>query len=142
MFKDLPPLEDLIKELKDIKDVGIKPQKYNNNSFDKSLQTYLNQPKQDVIKPIKSYFDLKSIQESKTPEEVANTFQTIFFEMMLKEMKNGLFEFSSSDFGNKMYMDMFFMQLAQVMADSNQIGLKDYILNAINNYTKNSKPEG
>ncbi|EEP61388.1 rod-binding protein [Sulfurihydrogenibium yellowstonense] len=142
MFKDLPPLEDLIKELKDIKDVGIKSQKRNNNSFDKSLQTYLNQPKQDVIKPIKSYFDLKSIQESKTPEEVANTFQTIFFEMMLKEMKNGLFEFSSSDFGNKMYMDMFFMQLAQVMADSNQIGLKDYILNAINNYTKNSKPEG
>ena len=142
MFKDLPPLEDLIKELKDIKDVGIKPHKNNNNSFDKSLQTYLNQPKQDVIKPIKSYFDLKSIQESKTPEEVANTFQTIFFEMMLKEMKNSLFEFSSSDFGNKMYMDMFFMQLAQVMADSNQIGLKDYILNAINNYTKNSKPEG
>jgi len=142
MFKDLPPLEDLIKELKDIKDVGIKSQKRNNNSFDKSLQTYLNQPKQDVIKPIKSYFDLKSIQESKTPEEVANTFQTIFFEMMLKEMKNGLFEFSSSDFGNKMYMDMFFMQLAQVMADSNQIGLKDYILNAISNYTKNSKPEG
>jgi flagellar protein FlgJ len=142
MFKDLPPLEDLIKELKDIKDVGIKSQKHNNNSFDKSLQTYLNQPKQNVIKPIKSYFDLKSIQESKTPEEVANTFQTIFFEMMLKEMKNGLFEFSSSDFGNKMYMDMFFMQLAQVMADSNQIGLKDYILNAINNYTKNSKPEG
>jgi flagellar protein FlgJ len=41
-----------------------------------------------------------------------------------------------------MYIDMFFMQLAQVMADSNQIGLKDYILNAINNYTKNSKPEG
>jgi flagellar protein FlgJ len=142
MFKDLPPLEDLIKELKDIKDVGIKPQKHNNNNFDKSLQTYLNQPKQDIIKPIKSYFDLKSIQESKTPEEVANTFQTIFFEMMLKEMKNGLFEFSSSDFGNKMYMDMFFMQLAQVMADSNQIELKDYILNAINNYTKNSKPEG
>jgi flagellar protein FlgJ len=142
MFKDLPPLEDLIKELKDIKDVGIKPQKYNNTSFDKSLQTYLNQPKQDVIKPIKSYFDLKSIQELKTPEEVANTFQTIFFEMMLKEMKNSLFKFSSSDFGNKMYMDMFFMQLAQVMADSNQIGLKDYILNAINNYTKNSKPEG
>jgi Rod binding protein len=142
MFKDLPPLGDLIKELKDIKDVGIKAQKHNNNSFDKSLQTYLNQPKQDAIKPIKSYFDLKSIQESKTPEEVANTFQTIFFEMMLKEMKNGLFEFSSSDFGNKMFMDMFFMQLAQVMADSNQIGLKDYILNAINNYTKNSKPEG
>jgi flagellar protein FlgJ len=141
MFKDLPPLEDLIKELKDIKDVSIKPQKHN-NSFDKSLQTYLNQPKQDVIKPIKSYFDLKSIQESKTPEEVVSTFQTIFFEMMLKEMKNSLFEFSSSDFGNKMYMDMFFMQLAQVMADSNQIGLKDYILNAINNYTKNSKPEG
>jgi len=142
MFKDLPPLEDLIKELKDIKDVGIKSQKHNNNGFDKSLQTYLNQPKQDVIKPIKSYFDLKSIQESKTPEKVANTFQTIFFEMMLKEMKNHLFEFSSSDFGNKMYMDMFFMQLAQVMADSNQIGLKDYILNAINNYTKNSILEG
>ncbi len=89
------------------------------------------------IGKINSYFDLKGIQEAKTPEEVAKNFQTLFLSILIKEMRKTIPEFSSSDFGNKMYIDMFDMQLAQVIADSDQIGLKDYILNAIKAYTQN-----
>ena len=139
MIDKLPPLEDLIKEFKD---TDIETSKMKDLNFDKTLSSYLNTPKQNSVNPIRSYFDLKTVQESKTPEEVAESLQTIFFEIMLKEMKKSMFEFSSSDFENRMYMDMFFMQLAQVMADSNQLGLKDYILKAINSYIQNSKTEG
>lgn len=86
---------------------------------------------------INSYFDLKTIQEAKKPEEVAKNFQTIFLSMVVKEMRKTVPQFSSNDFGSKMYLDMFDMQLAQVMADSDQLGLKDYILNAIKTYNQN-----
>ena len=86
---------------------------------------------------LNSYFDLKTIQEAKTPEEVAKNFQTIFLSMVVKEMRKTVPQFSSNDFGSKMYLDMFDMQLAQVMADSDQLGLKDYILNAIKTYNQN-----
>lgn len=89
------------------------------------------------IGKINSYFDLKTIQEAKTPEEVAKNFQTIFLSMVVKEMRKTIPEFSSKDFGSRMYLDMFDMQLAQVMSDSDQLGLKDYILSAIKVYTQN-----
>jgi flagellar protein FlgJ len=94
------------------------------------------------INRINSYFDLKSIQEAKTPEEVAKNFQTIFLSMLVKEMRKTIPQFSSNDFGSRMYLDMFDMQLAQVMADSDQLGLKDYILNAIKTYTQNQDKKG
>ncbi|WP_028950651.1 rod-binding protein [Sulfurihydrogenibium subterraneum] len=94
------------------------------------------------INHINSYFDLKSIQEAKTPEEVAKNFQTIFLSMVVKEMRKTVPQFSSNDFGSRMYLDMFDMQLAQVMADSDQLGLKDYILNAIKSYAQNQDKKG
>ncbi len=139
MIDKLPPLEQLIKEFKDIK---LDENKKNQKNFDNILKASLEKSKTDTIKNFKPYFDLKPLQEIKTPEEVATAFQTIIFEMMLKEMKNSVEMLSSDSFSNKMYTDMFFMQLAQVLAESNQTGLKDYILNAINSYTKNQHNEG
>lgn len=139
MIDKLPPLEQLIKDFKDVK---FDENKKNIINFDNILQANLNKSKTDTIKNFKPYFDLKPLKEMKTPEEVATAFQTILFEMMLKEMKNSIETLSSGSFSNKMYTDMFFMQLAQVLAESNQTGLKDYILNAINSYIKNQHNEG
>jgi len=62
--------------------------------------------------------------------------------MILKEFRKtldgGIF---GNSFAYSMNMDMFDMQIAEVIASSGQIGLKQYILNAIETYQKYSTGE-
>ena len=88
---------------------------------------------------IRPYWDIKDISQLHEPEEIAQEFEAIFVRMIMKEFRkslnNGLF---SSSFQSKMYLDMFDMQIAEVVASSGQLGLKQYILNALQTYQKYS----
>ena len=87
----------------------------------------------DSIKPIVPYWDVQNLSNIKTPEDAAEAFEAYFLRTLLKEMRksipDGLF---NTSFASKMYFDMFDMQIAQVMAQSDQLGLKEYILQGIN----------
>ena len=91
---------------------------------------------------IRPYWDVKDISQLKEPEEIAKEFEAIFVRMIMKEFRktlnNGLF---SSSFQSKMYLDMFDMQIAEAVASSGQLGLKQYILDALQTYQKYSTGE-
>ncbi|WP_457626353.1 rod-binding protein [Persephonella sp.] len=91
---------------------------------------------------IKAYWDVKELSRIKTPEEVAKEFETMFVRIMMKEFRKsldgGIF---SGSFSYKMYMDMFDMQIAEAISSSDQLGLKQYILDALKAYEKYSSGE-
>ncbi|WP_456464461.1 rod-binding protein [Persephonella sp.] len=91
---------------------------------------------------IKPYWEIKDLSQIKEPEEVAREFETMFVRILMKEFRKtldgGIF---SSSFSYKMYMDMFDMQIAEVIASSDKLGLKQYILDAIKTYEKYSAGE-
>ncbi len=91
---------------------------------------------------IKPYWEIKDLSQIKEPEEVAREFETMFVRILMKEFRKtldgGIF---SSSFSYKMYMDMFDMQIAEAIASSDKLGLKQYILDAIKTYEKYSAGE-
>jgi len=91
---------------------------------------------------IKPYWDVKEISQLKKPEEIAKEFETMFIRMVLKEFRKsldgGIF---SNSFSYKIYTDMFDMQIAEAIASSDQIGIKQYLLEAIKAYEKYSSGE-
>ena len=88
---------------------------------------------------IKPYWEIKDISQIKKPEDVAKEFEAMFVRMIMKEFRKtldgGIF---SGSFSYKMYMDMFDMQIAEAVASSDRLGLKQYILDAIKTYEKYS----
>ncbi len=88
---------------------------------------------------VRPYWDVKSISQINSPEEVAKEFEAIFVRMILKEFRKsldgGIF---SNSFSYKMFTDMFDMQIAQVISSSDKLGLKQYIMNALKTYQKYS----
>ncbi|WP_457639036.1 rod-binding protein [Persephonella sp.] len=91
---------------------------------------------------IKPYWDVKDLSQLKKPEEIAQEFEAMFVRMVLKEFRKsldgGIF---SNSFSYKMYMDMFDMQIAEAVASSGQLGIKQYVLEAIRAYEKYSTGE-
>ncbi|NPA16869.1 rod-binding protein [Persephonella sp.] len=91
---------------------------------------------------IRPYWDVKDISQLREPEEIAKEFEAMFIRMVLKEFRKsldgGIF---SNSFSYKMYMDMFDMQIAEAIASSDQIGIKQYVLDAIKAYEKYSSGE-
>ncbi len=86
----------------------------------------------DGIKSIQPYWDVQKINEIKTPEEAAEAFEAFFVRMILKEFRKSIPEgLFNSSFSSKMYLDMFDMQIAQAIAQSDQLGLKEYILQSL-----------
>ncbi|WP_281951173.1 rod-binding protein [Nitrosophilus kaiyonis] len=89
---------------------------------------------------IKTYWDINSISNIKKLDEAAKAFETEFIHIFLKEvrksMEKGMF---NSSFTSKMYLDMFDMQMAKSISDSDKLGIKEYFLEAIKAYEKNMK---
>ena len=89
---------------------------------------------------IKTYWDINSLSQIKDVNRAAKAFETEFIHIFLKEvrksMQKGVF---SSSFTSKMYLDMFDMQMAKSISDSGKLGIKEYFLEAIKAYEKNSK---
>lgn len=88
-----------------------------------------------MVGRINFYYDLQNLNQIKTPEEAAKAFETIFYSFLMKEMAKSIP--SQSTFSYNFYFDMFMMQMAQVISDSDQTGLKNYILQAIKSYQEN-----
>jgi len=89
---------------------------------------------------IKTYWDINNISNIKSLEEASKAFETEFIHIFLKEVRKGMEKgMLSSSFSSKMYLDMFDMQLAKSISDSDKLGIKEYFLEAIKAYEKNSK---
>ncbi len=88
---------------------------------------------------VRPYWEIKDLSQIKSPEEVAKEFEAMFIRMILKEFRKslngGIF---SSSFSYRMYTDMFDMQIAETIASSDKLGLKQHIMNAIKTYEKYS----
>lgn len=92
-----------------------------------------------MINRVNFFYDISSLQENKTPKEIAKSFEAILYSFLMKELGRSLSEGHS--FSYSFYFDMFLNQMAQVLADSGQTGLGDYIQKAIEEYQKNQKVE-
>ncbi|HHG74838.1 MAG TPA: flagellar biosynthesis protein FlgJ [Persephonella sp.] len=91
---------------------------------------------------IKPYWEMKDLSQIKKPEDAAKEFEAMLVRMIMKEFRKtldgGIF---SNSFSYKMYMDMFDMQIAEAVASSDSLGLKQYILDALKVYEKYSSGE-
>ncbi|HIE35456.1 MAG TPA: flagellar biosynthesis protein FlgJ [Campylobacterales bacterium] len=93
-----------------------------------------------ISNDIKTYWDIKSISNIKNLEEAAQAFETEFIHIFLKEVRKELERsISNSSFSSKIYFDMFDMQMAKNISQSGQLGIKEYFIDAIKAYEKNSK---
>lgn len=88
-----------------------------------------------MIERINFFYDTQKLTQEKTPSQVAKSFEAMFYSFFMKEISNSLS--SGHSFSYNFYFDMFMMQMAQVMADSGQLKLGDYILKAIESYQQN-----
>ncbi len=85
-----------------------------------------------MIDRITPYWDIKNLSQIKTPEEAAEAFEALFIRTMMKEFRKGIPEgMFNTSFSSKMYMDMFDMQVSQLIASSDQLKLKEFILESI-----------
>ncbi len=89
---------------------------------------------------IETFWDINALSQIKTKNEAAAAFEAEFLHIFLKEVRKSMHQggFLGKSFASKMYLDMFDMQLAKSLSQSDQIGLKEYISNAIETYRKNS----
>jgi len=88
---------------------------------------------------ITPYWDFKSLSQLKKPEDVAKEFETMFVRMLIKEFRKSIPEgLFNSSFSSKMYLDMFDMEISEAVASSDKLGLKSYILNALEAYNRYS----
>jgi len=88
---------------------------------------------------IETYWDLASVSQIKTAQGAAKAFEEEFIHLFLKEVRK---EFKSpllgGSFQSKIYFDMFDMQLAKSISDSDSLGIKEYVEEAVKKYEKNS----
>lgn len=85
-----------------------------------------------MIDRVNPYWDIKNLSQIKTADEAAEAFEAFFVRVMMKEFRKGIPEgMFNTSFGSKMYMDMFDMQVSQLIASSDQLKLKEFILDSI-----------
>lgn len=92
-----------------------------------------------MTEKINFFYDTQKLYQDKSPQQIAKSFESIFYSFLMKEFSNSL-SFNHS-FSYNFYFDMFMMQMAQVIADSGQTKLGDYILKAIESYQQNQRAE-
>jgi flagellar protein FlgJ len=89
------------------------------------------------------YWDIQGLNTKKDIDEVVKEFEAIFVKMILKEFRKSIPEggLFGNTFAANIYWDMFDMQLSQTIAESNSLGLQEYIKNAISIYQQHSTKE-
>ncbi|WP_457641152.1 rod-binding protein [Persephonella sp.] len=91
---------------------------------------------------IRPYWDIKDLSQIKSKEEIAKEFEAIFVRMLMKEFRKSIPEgLFSSSFSSNMYWDMFDMQISEAIASADQLGIKSYILQALESYEKYSSED-
>jgi flagellar protein FlgJ len=92
------------------------------------------------VEMAKSYWDLTSIEQEKKLKDVAKEFEAYFFRVFLKEAEKtipeGLF---NSSFAAKFYLDMFSMQLSEVIAQKDPLHFDSFFEKAIKAYQSYGK---
>ena len=91
---------------------------------------------------VDAYWDFAQLSQIKTKQMAAKGFEEEFIHMFLKEVRKSLQRSApllDNSFSAKMYWDLYDMQLAKTLSDSDQFGLKEYITKALETYEKNSK---
>ncbi len=88
---------------------------------------------------IDAYWDLAQLSQSKSDSIAAQAFEEQFIHLFLKEVRKEFKDssFFGGSFDNRLYFDLFDMQLAHVISQSDQIGIKEYIQEAIKQYEHN-----
>ncbi len=90
---------------------------------------------------IEAYWDLNQLSQIKSKSQALKAFEEEFVHMFLKESRKSIQSINSthSGFDSKMYWDMFDMQMAKAISDSDALGIKEYLAKALESYQKNSK---
>jgi len=91
---------------------------------------------------IEAYWDINALAQIRSKADAAKAFEEEFLHIFLKEVRKTLQEESSllgNDFSAKMYWDMFDMQMAKAISDSDKLGIKEYIQNALKIYDEKSE---
>ena len=90
---------------------------------------------------IEAYWDFQSLSQIKKPSEAAKAFEEEFIRMYLKEARKSIEPqgFLGSSFASKLYFDMFDMQIAKALGDSQGVGIQAYIQKALESYESNSQ---
>ncbi len=90
---------------------------------------------------IETYWDLNQLSQIKTKSQALKAFEEEFVHMFLKESRKSIQSIDSthSGFDSKMYWDMFDMQMAKAISDSDALGVKEYMAKALESYQKSSK---
>ena len=89
---------------------------------------------------IKAYWDIKNLSTIKDIDKAAKAFGEEFIHMFLKEVRKSMQkDMFNSSYSSKMYLDMYDMQLAKSISDSDKMGIKEYFLEAAKAYEKNIK---
>ncbi len=94
------------------------------------------------LQNVPTYWDIKDLSQIRSKAQAAKAFEEEFLHIFLKEVRKELQKESSlfgSDFSSKIYWDMFDMQMAKAVSDADQLGLKEYIQNALKIYNEQSK---
>ncbi len=88
---------------------------------------------------IETFWDINAISQIKTAKGAARAFEEEFIHLFLKEVRKGFKSpLLGGSFTSKIYFDMFDMQLAKSISDSDSLGIKEYIEKAVESYEKNS----
>ncbi len=92
------------------------------------------------VEMAKSYWDLTSVEQEKNLKSVSKEFEAYFFRLFLKEAEKsvpeGLF---NSSFAAKFYMDMFSMQLSEVIAKKDPLHFDAFFEKALKAYQSYGK---
>jgi len=88
---------------------------------------------------VDAYWDLAQVSQNKTEAGAAKAFEEEFVHIFLKEVRKEFekSQFFGGSFSNKLYFELFDMQLAKVISDSDQLGIKEYLQEALKKYENN-----
>ncbi len=90
---------------------------------------------------IETYWDIAQLSQMRSLDRASEALEEEFVHIFLKEVRKGVptAPLMSKSFASKLYLDMMDMQLAKAISQSDQLGIKEYIQNAIKEYEKNSR---
>ncbi len=90
---------------------------------------------------IDTYWDINALEQIKTSKAAVKAFEEEFVHMLLKEARKTMPKGGKlgESFSSKIYFDMYDMQIAHAISQSDRVGLQEYIENALEHYKKNSQ---
>jgi flagellar protein FlgJ len=85
---------------------------------------------------LSAYWDIASLERIRELKEISKEFEALFLRMFLKEAENSSFQGIFNSFSYKLYTDMFFMEVAKVLAEKKSLGIANLVEEAVKAYGK------